>query len=100
MWVAIAVPGGRLNDETFLYFSDRLEEGWQQPHPRNPVVSDARRARPAGRPFVHAGRLIRPSQDCTGRYGRRVIFNVVEELYDRRLPAAPWARWARNGRRW
>jgi hypothetical protein len=79
MWVAIAVPGGRLNDETFLYFSDRLEAGWT-PHPRNPVVSDARRARPAGRPFVHAGRLIRPSQDCSGRYGRRVVFNVVERL--------------------
>lgn len=97
MWVAIAVPGGRLNDETFLYFSDRLEEGWTR-HPRNPVVSDARRARPAGRPFVHAGRLIRPSQDCTGRYGRRVIFNVVEELttddYRERPVGALGPEWA------
>jgi hypothetical protein len=79
MWVTIAVPGGRLQDETFLYFSDRLDGGWT-PHPRNPVVSDARRARSAGRPFVHDGGLIRPSQNCCGRYGERVVFNAVEQL--------------------
>jgi hypothetical protein len=79
MWVNIAVPGGRLTDEAFLYFSDRVETGWM-PHPRNPVVSDARRARPAGRPFAHGDRLIRPSQDCTGRYGARTVFNEVEVL--------------------
>ena len=79
MWVTIAVPGGRLQDETFLYTSDRLDGGWT-PHPRNPVVSDARRARPAGRPFVCHGSLIRPSQNCTGRYGERVMFNEVEVL--------------------
>lgn len=79
MWVTIAVPGGRLQDETFLYWSDRLDGGWT-PHARNPVVSDARRARPAGRPFVHRGRLVRPSQNCAGRYGERVVFNEVEVL--------------------
>ena len=79
MWVNQSFDGGRLDDETFLYFSDRLESGWT-PHPRNPVVSDARRARPAGRPFLHGEVLIRPAQDCTGGYGSRVIFNAVEVL--------------------
>ena len=79
MWVTIAVPGGRLQDETFLYSSDRLDGGWT-PHPRNPVVSDARHARPAGRPFACGGRLIRPAQNCAGRYGGRVVFNEVEVL--------------------
>jgi hypothetical protein len=79
MWVNHAVDGGRLDDETFLYFSDRLETGWT-PHPRNPVVSDARRARPAGRPFLHGDVVIRPAQDCTGRYGSRVVFNAVEVM--------------------
>jgi hypothetical protein len=79
MWVTIAAPGARLVDETFLYFSDRLDGGWA-PHPRNPVISDARRARPAGRPFAHRGRLIRPAQDCSARYGGRIVFNVVEVL--------------------
>jgi hypothetical protein len=79
MWVTIAAPGARLVDETFVYFSDRLDGGWT-PHPRNPVVSDARHARPAGRPFEHRGRLIRPAQDCSVRYGGRIVFNVVEVL--------------------
>lgn len=79
MWVNQSFHGGRLDDETFLYFSDRLESGWT-PHPRNPVVSDARRARPAGRPFLHRDVLIRPAQDCTGGYGSRVVFHAIEEL--------------------
>jgi len=79
MWVNQSFDGGRLDDETFLYFSDRLESGWTL-HPRNPVVSDARRARPAGRPFLHRDVLIRPAQDCTGGYGSRVVFNAVEVL--------------------
>jgi hypothetical protein len=79
LWVNIAIPGAPLTDETFLYVSDRLDGGWA-PHPCSPVVSDARRARSGGRPFVHAGRLIRPSQDCVGCYGARVVFNEVELL--------------------
>jgi hypothetical protein len=88
LWVTIAVPGARLNEETFLYFSDRLDTGWA-PHPCNPVVSDARRARPAGRPFLHAGRVIRPAQNCSGRYGRQVVFNVVEQLDPERYGERP-----------
>jgi hypothetical protein len=79
MWVNVAVPGGRRDDEAHLLFSDRLDSGWT-PHPRNPVVSDARRARSAGRPFLHEGVVIRPAQDCTGHYGAHVVFNAVEVL--------------------
>jgi hypothetical protein len=88
LWVTIAVPGARLNEETFLYFSDRLDAGWT-PHPCNPVVSDARRARSAGRPFLHDGRVIRPAQNCSGRYGRQVVFNVVEQLDPERYGEQP-----------
>jgi hypothetical protein len=79
MWVNIAVPGGRLSVETFLYSSDRLDGDWRA-HPKNPVVSDVRRARPAGRPFALGDRLIRPSQDCSSRYGASVVFNHVDVL--------------------
>jgi hypothetical protein len=79
MWVNQASDRENIDDETFLYFSDRLESGWTA-HPRNPVVSDARRARPAGRPFRHGDVVIRPAQDCTGRYGSRVVFNAIETL--------------------
>jgi hypothetical protein len=97
MWVNQAFEGGRVDDETFLYFSDRLESGWT-PHPRNPVVSDARRARPAGRPFLRGDALIRPAQDCTGGYGSRVVFNLVEVLtteeYRERSIGALGPEWA------
>jgi hypothetical protein len=97
MWVNQSFEGGRLDDETFLYFSDRLESGWT-PHPRNPVVSDARRARPAGRPFLMGGALVRPAQDCTGGYGSRVVFNAVELLttedYRERPVGALGPEWA------
>ena len=79
MWVSQPFADGRLGDETFLYVSDRLDSGWIA-HPRNPVVSDARCARPAGRPFLHDGVVIRPAQDGTGGYGSRVVFNAVEVL--------------------
>jgi hypothetical protein len=79
MWFGFTSGGARRDDETFLYFSDRLDSGWT-PHPRNPVVSDARRARPAGRPFRLGGRLIRPAQDSTRGYGTSVVFNAVTRL--------------------
>jgi hypothetical protein len=79
MWVSQPFADGRLGDETFLYFSDQLDSGWTA-HPRNPVVSDARCARPAGRPFLHGDAVIRPAQDGTGGYGSRLVFNAVEML--------------------
>jgi hypothetical protein len=97
MWVNIAVPGGRLCVDTFLYSSHRLGGDWR-PHPQNPVVSDLRRARPAGRPFVLGDRLIRPSQDCSRRYGASVVFNQVDVLtvddYRERPIASLEPRWA------
>ena len=47
LFVAIAVDGNRATDELFLYSSDGLQGEWE-PHPMNPVVSDVRRALPAG----------------------------------------------------
>lgn len=72
-------PGGSENDELFLFHAE-TPLGQFQPHPANPVISDVRRARPAGRIFPHAGRWIRPSQDCAGGYGRAVVFNEILAL--------------------
>jgi hypothetical protein len=80
LFANIAVKGASTNDELFL-FSSRSVEGQWEPHPSNPVVSDVRRARPAGRPFRDAsGALIRPSQDCSSFYGSAVVFNRIDEL--------------------
>ena len=79
LFANIAPIGGSENDELFLFHAE-TPLGPFAPHPQNPVVSDARHARPAGRLFTRAGRLIRPSQDCAGGYGRAVVFNEVLAL--------------------
>jgi hypothetical protein len=79
LFVAIAVDGGRPIDELFIFSSESLRGEWE-PHPMNPVVSDVRCARPAGRVFRQDGHLIRPAQDCSRSYGWRLVFNRVEVL--------------------
>jgi hypothetical protein len=79
LFVAIAVDGGRPVDELFLFSSESLRGEWE-PHPLNPIVSDVRCARPAGRVFLRDGQLIRPAQDCSRSYGGRLVFNRVEAL--------------------
>ena len=79
LFVALAVDGGRPIDELCLFSSDSLHGEWE-PHPLNPVVSDVRSARPAGRIFSRNGHLIRPGQDCSEVYGGRLVFNRIDVL--------------------
>ena len=101
MWlfVNIATPGASIQDELFLYYADSLTGQWQ-PHAMNPIVSDVRRARPAGRIIAHDGELIRPSQDCSRRYGWAIGFNRITLLTPSEYEEVPVARveagWARG----
>ena len=80
MFVNIMGESGSSWDTLNLYYADSpLSESWA-PHPRNPIVTDIRSARPAGRLFYRDGRLIRPSQDCSWRYGYALKFNHVLKL--------------------
>lgn len=79
LFVNISESGGSTSEELFLFVSEQLE-GPFLPHPANPIVSDVRRARPAGRLFEHHGRLIRPGQDCAESYGNAIVFSEVLEL--------------------
>jgi len=75
--------GGPPWDELFLFYADDLFTNRWKPHPENPIVSDVRKARPAGRIFEHGGSLIRPAQDCSFRYGYAVVFNKILVLNER-----------------
>jgi len=80
MFVNMADKGGSTWDELHLFYADDpLSSNWT-PHPRNPVISDVRSARPAGRVFRRDGRLIRPSQDSSLRYGYAVNLNHITQL--------------------
>jgi hypothetical protein len=79
LFVAVTEEGASPNDDLHLFSSHSLTGPWQ-PHPANPVVSDARSARPAGRIFRRGTELMRPSQDCSRRYGYAVVFNRIDVL--------------------
>lgn len=92
-WMFVGISNGRYSncDELGIYFADALKGPWT-PHPANPVVSDVRRARPAGAFFRDQGRLIRPSQDCAKAYGYAIVFSEVLILSETEYEERPIAR--------
>lgn len=84
-WWMLATDGrSDWNAELHVWYADDLFGTWR-PHRANPVKRDLAGTRPGGRPFVVDGRLYRPAQDCTFRYGRRLIINHVLELSPERF---------------
>jgi hypothetical protein len=73
-------PGASSWDELFLFHSESLLAKEWTPHTLNPVISDARRARPAGAILRQGARLYRPSQDCSARYGYAIHINEITRL--------------------
>ena len=81
MFCGIAeVDGGTTWDESFLFSTEDFRQPDWEPHPVSPIVSDARRARPAGSVFMHNGMAVRPSQDCSRQYGYGLRLNEITEL--------------------
>ena len=80
-WLFANVREGKKTWESLhLFYADHfLSDRWI-PHPRNPIVRDIRSSRPAGRIFQHNGEWIRPSQNCSVRYGYAINFNRISVL--------------------
>jgi hypothetical protein len=99
LFVTVAEPGAPLTDELHLYSATTLTGPWA-PHPENPVVSDVRSARPAGRIFRNGDQLIRPAQDCSLAYGFAVVLNRIDVLTTSEYRETPIARidptWSRG----
>jgi hypothetical protein len=80
LFANVKEEGGSSHDALHLFWSDSpLSEKWT-PHPRNPIVKGIHTARPAGRIFAQDGKLIRPSQDSSRRYGFALNFNRIDRL--------------------
>ncbi|PYV71544.1 MAG: hypothetical protein DMG97_15920 [Acidobacteria bacterium] len=102
-WMFVArseTEGVSLWDELFLYYSDSpLSDNWT-PHQLNPVVSDVKSARPAGRLFLHNGHLYRPSQNSSGHYGYGFnlceITKLTETNYEERIVSRVEPKWDRK----
>lgn len=64
-------------DELNLYWTESIDEPNWYSHPQNPIVSDVRNSRPAGRPFQENGTWFRPAQDSGLRYGYQVQLQEI-----------------------
>src|SRR5690606_11575144 len=63
-------------------------DNWQA-HPKNPIVSDVKRARPAGKPFLYKNDLFRPAQNCSYNYGYGITINKIEKLNETEYREVP-----------
>jgi hypothetical protein len=73
-------PGDSHSDELFIFYTeDILNPNWK-PFKNNPVISDVRKARPAGHFFMKDGQLMRPAQDGSEEYGFAIVINKVNNL--------------------
>ena len=82
-WLFCSVKGRgvRYDESLFAYYTDHPIEGDWLPHPLNPLVRDFALGRSAGRVIKDAGgRLLRPSQDCTGHYGAGLNLSEIITL--------------------
>jgi len=78
--------GGGL--QLWLFYSRSLT-GELIRHPRSPISTDIRFSRGAGAIFRENGKLLRPSQDCSGSYGRLMVFNEITTLNGREYAEHP-----------
>ncbi len=71
-----AFPEAELN----LFYSEELFTKEWTPHPLNPIVSDDKNARPAGRIYIENDKIYRPAQDCSKTYGWGININEILQL--------------------
>lgn len=67
------------NEELHIYHADSPLGDWEA-HVLNPVKNDVRSTRCAGRPQSFNNIFYRPTQDCSLRYGYRIIWNKILKL--------------------
>jgi hypothetical protein len=80
MFTNIAAEGTSDWDTELHLFHAPSPVGPWTAHKSNPVKSDVRSARPAGSIFSLDGKVYRPSQDCSVRYGHSMSINEIVEI--------------------
>lgn len=87
-FMTTSVEQGSKAGSLLLFYSVSLTGDWHF-HPGNPISTDIRRNRGAGRIFQNRTRLIRPSQSCAPSYGYSITFNEITELSKRSYSERP-----------
>jgi hypothetical protein len=78
-WLFCTCLSSGPNGPLFLHYSETLL-GPYRPHPKNPIVTDRGRARPAGRIIRLGETLLRPAQDCEHTYGAAIVLCEIDRL--------------------
>lgn len=89
-WLFVTLQEPRGQGIQLWLFSASAVAGEWTPHSANPISTDIRRSRGAGAIFRHNGKLFRPSQDCSGHYGRRFTLNEIVALDGDRYEERPY----------
>lgn len=70
-------------DTLRLYYANELTGPWSE-HPKSPIIEgNSRIARPAGRPLLCRGKMVRYAQDCFPSYGTQVRAFEISHLSTR-----------------
>lgn len=89
----------RENELSLFYSDNPMSSEWIS-HPKNPIVSNIKGSRSAGKIFEENGHIIRPAQDCSIRYGYGVIFyqiNILNETdYQEKEIRTIYPDWDKN----
>ena len=80
LFTSIQFMESSVNDSLSIFYSDDLYSDEWIPVSKNPIVSDVRKSRSAGKIFELNGEYYRPAQDCAGGYGKGIIFNKIITL--------------------
>lgn len=83
-WMFTSEHGNGHDRRLHVFHAEHLTGPWRA-HAQNPVKHDARSVRGAGTPFVHAGELYRPAQDCSRIHEERITLNRIVELTPERF---------------
>ncbi|MGD9542771.1 MAG: hypothetical protein AB7F41_11715 [Methylocystis sp.] len=80
-WMTSVVRNGvgGYSDTLALHYAHDLFGPWR-PHAHQPALVDSRFARPAGEIAHVDGELLRPVQDCSQGYGKRLVIMRIDEL--------------------
>ena len=93
----VSNEGASSLDELFLYSSETLLSDKWVSHPNNPIISDVRKSRPAGKLFLYKNNLYRPSQNCSKNYGYGMRVNQVLKLsetdYEEKIVSSIYPNW-------
>ena len=63
----------------YIWYSETPLGPWKE-HPFNPIIYSEPIARNAGRPIIIGDTLYRLSQDCSNRYGEKIVINKITKL--------------------